>query len=204
MHGNRILSIFTSLDQQFPIPNLTLNLSCYDVNTGYEGLIQALKRLPESDILSLSLSWKEHNQQLYDLLFKKAKIICVPYSDGTVNPYPSIYDNVIKCSNVIDSRADYSICPVSNWNGNSYAVPAIARLLSYNKQIKNDNNGIKVDQLFKNYNAHILNVKNNEKNNNKILKCSFCLKNLKTKQHTYIKEMPSKCPYCGQKLTDQE
>jgi hypothetical protein len=41
-HGNRVLSIFRALDEQFPLPNLTLNLSCYDVNTNYEGLIQAL------------------------------------------------------------------------------------------------------------------------------------------------------------------
>lgn len=57
-HGNRILSIFTALDKTYPIDNLSLNLSCYNPADGYGGLLFAIEKLPDSDILSMSISWK--------------------------------------------------------------------------------------------------------------------------------------------------
>ena len=58
-HGNRVLSIFRALDKKYPISNLKLNLSCYDSKDDYSGLFNAIYKLPESDILSISISWKE-------------------------------------------------------------------------------------------------------------------------------------------------
>lgn len=56
-HGDKVLSVFTALDVKFPIPNLKLNLVSYNPSTEYAGLIKALKLLPHSDILSISMAW---------------------------------------------------------------------------------------------------------------------------------------------------
>ena len=57
-HGDKVLSVFTALDKNFPLSNLTLNLVSYNPNTEYQGLIKALKSLPYADILSISIAWK--------------------------------------------------------------------------------------------------------------------------------------------------
>jgi hypothetical protein len=52
------LAVFTALDKFYPIKNLKLNLVSYNAKTEYNGLIKALKLLPYSDILSLSIAWE--------------------------------------------------------------------------------------------------------------------------------------------------
>lgn len=63
-------------------------------------------------------------------MFEKADKICVPFSKNGETPYPSLYENVITCSYTDNTEADYSINPVNEYKGNSFAVPAIARLLA--------------------------------------------------------------------------
>lgn len=195
-HGDKVLSVFTALDKYYPLPNLTLNLVSYNPNTEYKGLIKALKLLPHSDILSLSIAWASHNEQVKNLLFEKADKICVPYSENSDNPYPSKYDGVITCSYTNNQKADYSINPIGEYKGNSFAVPAIARLLAYRINIENNNYGTPIFDLFKHYNE----VKNNSVNINnyvKLLECPYCGKKLRNKYYTPLKQLPEKCPYCG-------
>lgn len=194
-HGNRILSIFTALDKKYPISGLSLNLSCYNSNDGYLGLLNAIQRLPYSDILSISISWKDDNKEIYHALKQKANIICVPYSIGSSTPYPALYNEMITCSNTNNDYANYSICPNPDWSGNSYAVPAIARLLCYNDKIVNDKNGIKIKELF-----NIQPIVYEEKKIIKELSCPFCKRILRTKFHTLMIQKPEYCPYCGEKI----
>ena len=198
-HGDKVLSVFTALDYNYPLSNLTLNLVSYNPNTEYKGLIKALKLLPHSDILSISIAWASHNEQVKNLLFEKADKICVPFSKYSDNPFPSLYDGVITCSYLDNTQADYSINPVAEYKGNSFAVPAIARLLAYKMDIKEDKNGKSIVDLFKYYNQLKYSTKNiNEEN--KILKCNFCNKDLRSKYNTLLKQLPSRCPYCGMYL----
>lgn len=203
-HGNRVLSIFSSLDRDYPIPNLSLHLICYDPQSGYQGLIKAFKILPYVDILSISLSWKDNDLTIKNLMFEKAKKICAPF---TLNKndllYPCIYEGIITCSQQNNINANYSINPVPEYSGNSYAVPAIARLLAYNAELKNDNeNGVDVSELFNNYKNPFIQIAKLQKKNNLYFssKCYFCKKTLRTKEHTLAHELPYKCPYCGNKL----
>lgn len=198
-HGNRILSIFSALDKDYPLNNLQLHLVCYNPNDEYDGLIKALNKMPYVDILSISLSWKNDNQQVKNLLFSKAKKICVPFTkDKPDLLYPSLYDGVITCYNGINPNADYSINPVEAYKGNSYAVPAVARLLAYNIDLKNDVNGVNIQQLFKNYvNPFNISINLNKTNNIKSSTCPFCNRTLRTKKHTLLSVLPQQCPYCG-------
>lgn len=200
-HGDKVLSVFTALDKSYPIKNLTLNLVCYNPKTEYKGLINALKLLPHSDILSISIAWKQHNEQIKKLLFDKANIICVPYSKNGKTPFPSSYNGVITCSYMENCNADYSIHPISQFRGNSFAVPAIARLLAYgHNYIENNSNGVFVSDLFK---QHHSNQKNYESNNGikfKTMRCRGCNNELRDKNHILLREYPESCPYCGIKL----
>lgn len=200
-HGDRVLSIFTALDNTYPLPNLKLNLASYDPKHKYDGIINALKLLPKADILSISIAWEEHNEQIYQLLCEKANYICVPYSEHLDVPYPSRYHNTITCSIREESHADYCITPTNKWFGNSYATPAIARLLCYNKFLHNDEkNGVDVKDLFENHNINANRI--NLMNNNTIINssCPHCNKKIKTKFGTPVKELPKVCPYCGRNI----
>ena len=197
-HGDKVLSVFTALDYNYPIPNLTLNLVSYNPNTEYKGLIQALKTLPHSDILSISIAWATHNEQVKNLLFEKADKICVPFSRNNT-PYPASYDGVITCSYLDNYAADYSINPVLEYMGDSFAVPAVARLLAYKMQIENNNHGENIVDLFQYYNF----VKYDTVDINKVntlLKCTNCNNALRSKAYTPLKEYPERCPYCGFRL----
>ena len=198
-HGDKVLSVFTALDKNFPLPNLTLNLVSYNPNTEYQGLIKALKSLPHADILSISIAWKQHNQEVKELLFEKADKICVPFSKNGETPYPSLYENVITCSYTDNTEADYSINPVNEYKGNSFAVPAIARLLASDVKLQNNKYGITILDLFKYYNS--LKFETNDINIGvKLLSCPYCNNKLRSKYYTPLKEYPEKCPYCGRKL----
>lgn len=198
-HGDKVLSVFTALDKYYPIPNLTLNLVSYNPNTEYRGLIKALKLLPHSDILSISIAWASHNDQIKNLLFEKADKICVPYTKGSDNPFPSEYEGVITCSYNDNYYADYSINPVIEYKGNSFAVPAIARLLASRINIENNLSGKSVLELFKYYND--LSYSTTDLNKGvKLLSCPFCNKKLRSKYYTPLKEFPERCPYCGLRL----
>ena len=201
-HGNRILSIFSALDKDYPIPNLKLHLVCYNPKKEYEGLINALKLIPHVDILSISLSWRDDNPELKKLLFQKADKICVPFTKNKPDLiYPSVYEGVINCFNGENINADYSINPVKQYKGNSYAVPAIARLLAYNIDIKNDNNGMNIHELFRNYNnPFIQDAKIDENKTENSSTCKYCLRTIRTKNHTLVQQLPERCPYCGNRL----
>lgn len=203
-HGDRVLSIFTALDTLYPLPNLKLNLVALNDKDEYRGIIKALKLLPKSDILSMSFAWEQHNQQIYQLLLEKAEYICVPYSEHLNTPYPSRYHNTISCSIREESHADYYINPTDKWYGNSYATPAIARLLCYNKYLYNDDkNGIDVKELFREH--HVNENRTNLMNNNIIFdsSCPHCKRKIKTKFGTPVKELPKVCPYCGRNIKKQ-
>ena len=205
-HGDRVLSIFTALDQQYPLPNLKLYLIAYNPNDTYDGIIKALKLMPKSDILSISFAWKQHNETIYQLLCEKAKHICVSYSEHLNISYPSIYHNTITCSFKEQSHADYCITPTQKWNGNSYAAPAIARLLCYNQFLYNDEkNGIDVMELFKNHNVNENRTQVIQQFNQfQLITCPYCNRNLKNKFGTPLKEIPNKCPYCGRNIQKRE
>lgn len=132
-------------------------------------------------------------------MFEKANIICVPFSRNHDNPFPACYDGVITCSYLSDEDADYSINPVLEYRGNSFAVPAIARLLAYKIPIENNKLGINIIDLFSDYKR----VKDESVNINRVvnlLSCPFCKNSLRSKYHTPLKEYPERCPYCGLKL----
>lgn len=198
-HGDKVLSVFTALDLCYPIKNLTLNLVSYNAKTEYRGLIKALNLLPQSDILSISIAWKEDKEQIKKLLFEKANIICVPYSKKSEIPYPSLYEGVITCSYINNPDADFSISPINQFKGNSFAVPAIARLLAYGHGLVSNNHGIPIIDLFSQYDK----LKNINKNINmtcNFIKCFSCKKKLRSKYNTFLTQIPEKCPYCGAKL----
>lgn len=199
-HGNRILSIFTALDEKYPLDHLKLNLACFNPSDKYKGLIAALEQLPKSDILSLSLSWKDDNETIKRLLQEKADIVLVPYPNKAKDAmYPSSYEFTRKCMNANSGDVDYAICPNIDWKGNSYAVPAMARLLCYGEMTTFDN-GILVDQLF-------LSCRNGkksiviEKNVDEILICPYCRRTLRDpRTKAFLKKIPKICPYCGRNI----
>lgn len=204
-HGNRVLSIFTALDAQFPIGKLSLNLSCYHTKDGYEGLEYAIGLLPESDILSLSLSWKDDNRKLQGLLFKKASIVLAADGAGTSRPYPSAYGGIQSCASYSSTGGVFSICPVPQWRGNSYAVPAIARLMAYGSDGRLWDDGehlndahIRVQDLFS---GAIRGIQMKERTfddrPSAVITCRHCLRVIRDEKNELVSKPPSKCPYCG-------
>lgn len=194
-HGDRILSIFTALDERHPLSGLKLNLACYSTSMGYGGLINALKMLPESDILSISISWRDDNEEIRSLIERKFKIICVPYSDSSI-PYPGAYGFTITCSNVENPHANYCIRPHGAWRGNSYAVPAIARLMCYGIDLNHvSNEGVLVEELFGNCVNGVKETKTYKPGKQLCQHCHRYMRDPKT--HGYIVIENGTCPYCG-------
>lgn len=101
-----------------------------------------------------------------------------------------MYSGMITCSCVYNKYADYCINPNDSLKGNSFAVPAVARLLAYNFNLYNDNEGEDVFSLFKNTD------RNKNISNSGLLRCYQCKKILKI-NNSYIYEYPQNCPYCG-------
>lgn len=199
-HGDRMLSIFTALDRLHPLVNLKLHLACYNPATGYNGLVDALRMLPDCDILSISISWRDDNPIVRESMQRKFKTICVPFSIEL--PYPCEYDFTTTCSNRDDSRADYSIRPNPEWHGNSYAVPAMARLLAYGMDMDElvafGDSGESVESLF----ADCVNgVAVPEPDGDilpGIMTCPHCHRHMKSERtHGFVKINADRCPYCG-------
>lgn len=188
-HGDRILSIFTALDREHPISKMELSLACYNPHTRYDGLAKALELLPPSDILSISMSWKDNNDDVRNLLESKFRTVCVPWS-GEDLPYPAAYGFTTTCSDTDNRLADWCIRPNSDWKGNSYAVPAVARILAYGNGMPDSTVGESVDipTLFsdcKNGVPEVV-VKKIDR-----YPCPHCDRGLVIEHGTAL------CPYCG-------
>lgn len=198
-HGNRILSIFTALDKAHPLQNLELNLSCYDPKTKYDGLAKALGMLPKTDILSISMAWKDDIPEIKELLREKAGIVLAPVPNDPKAAYPSSYKFTVKCSDSHGTVADYCISPFPEWKGSSYAVPAMARLLCYGNGPW-INTGIPILDLFSQCKKVIPGSAHIEKGI-PLLKCPHCARRLVNPMtHAYYAEKPEKCPYCSRPL----
>lgn len=202
-HGNRILSIFSALDEKYPINGLKLNLSCYNPSTGYDGLRNAIKVLPHSDILSLSMLWKDNDKGLMNLLLEKANVVLVPFATSSELMYPACYGFTNTCSNHNNDEADYSICPNRHWVGNSYAVPAMARLLAYGKGIEfltGSGKGIAVYELFKKCSLlePVRGASNSDAHSFGKKRCPYCHRHIRNSiTHGFTSGDIESCPYCG-------
>ena len=198
-HGDRMLSIFTALDRKYPLNGLELHVSCYNPQTSYDGLAYSLSLLPDCDILSISMSWKDDDVRVHNMLSTRFGHVCVPYSWDDL-PYPASYDSMITCSNNDNPNADWSICPNQAWKGNSYAVPAIARLLAHgNESPVNDENGIPVEELFAECKKGVAVVDRKSKAGK--MSCPHCHRFIRSsKTHGFILTDAEDCPYCGMPL----
>ena len=199
-HGNRILSIFTAPDGKHPLSGLKLNLACYNPNDGYKGLAAALRALPQADMLSLSMAWKEDDETVKRLMLEKARTIFVPALRDVSTPFPSSYAFVTTCANGDGyPGADYSIVPRPEWQGNSYAVPAVARLYCYG-DIMPWTTGIGASILFKESSRETAQAEPPAAAK-AILTCPHCKRTLRDrKTFVLITEKPEKCPYCGRRI----
>lgn len=205
-HGNRILSIFSALDEEYPIRGLKLNLSCYNPTTGYDGLRRAIKVLPHSDILSLSMLWKDNDKGLMSLLLEKADVVLAPFATSSELMYPACYGFIKTCSNHNNTEADYSICPNRHWVGNSYAVPAMARLLAYGKGtecLTGSGRGMPVHELFKKCSLpeQRKSASNSGAHSSGKKKCPHCHRYIRNPiTHGFTDVDMEACPYCGLSL----
>ena len=200
-HGDRVLSVFTALDRQYPLRNLSLHLSCYNPATGYDGLAYALSLLPDCDILSISLSWKEDDVRVRNMLFSRFGRVCAPFSsDGT--PFPAAYDSVVTCSNIDNPNAAWSVCPNKEWKGNSYSVPAVARLLAHGiENPANAENGVSIESLFADCAKGVTVIEGSTKAGK--MACPHCHRFIRSeKTHGFVKTDEEECPYCGMPLKE--
>ena len=198
-HGNRVLDVFTSPDKSHPIQGLTLNLAATGPFPSYSQLIYSINSLPESDLISISICWKDNNQELLSTLMKKASVIVVP-CENKEQIYPARYKckNMVVCCDDMTKMAQYCIKPRKEHIGSSYAVPAIARLLCYTDNLDKldfTKDCIDVADLFaprKNQSAL--------SNDIVMLNCKYCHQTLKNKNFSLMQSMPDSCPYCGMRL----
>lgn len=168
----------------------------YNPHSGLQGLKEAFNLLPKLDILSLSLIWKKDEPELKDIMLKKAKVICAPYN-LYYPAFPSKYLNVITCSQKDNIHADYSINPCNEYKGDSYAVPAIARLMAYKYDFKEYNEGVNVIELFQNHKNAFINLHKVEDQGLKNFFCPVCRNFLRDKKGNLLMRLPKFCPYCG-------
>jgi len=200
-HGDRVLAVFTALDRKFPLQNLELHLSCYDPKTGYDGLAYALSLLPECDILSISLSWKDDDVRIRSMLSSRFGKVCAPYSWDDL-PYPASYSFVTSCSNGDNPNADWSICPNAEWNGNSYAVPAVARLMAHGIDKPDHADGMPVAELFSDCGKGIA-VLGGKSRAGK-MSCPHCHRFIRNgRTHGFMVTDFESCPYCGLPLAGE-
>lgn len=193
-HGDRILSIFSSLDWRFPLNGLKLHLACYSPSSGYAGLASALESLPDCDILSISMLWKDDDETTRRLLERKFGKVCCPCSNGLLR-HPSSYGFTLTCSKTERRTADFCIDPNPEWTGNSYAVPAVARLLAHGIDLRNTGNGIAVQELFAPCRNGVR-VKEQDHVPEK-RKCPHCQRYLRNGRNGFATPKSGICPYCG-------
>ena len=197
-HGDRILSIFSALDRAHPLSGLELHLSCYNPSSGYDGLARAISILPDADILSISLSWRDDSRRIAELLKRKFGMACVPSARNGME-YPGEYDFCTSCSDSDDGNADWCIRPNPEWNGNSYAVPAIARLMCYGVRISDllSDDGTPVEDVFSDC-RNKPSMKNMYGKAGKQV-CNHCGRHVRDpKTHGFmVMDAGTPCPYCG-------
>ncbi len=201
-HGNRVLGVFTALDSSHPIPGLSLHLAAYDEESTYSGLAEAINSLPHCDILSVSIAWRDNRIDIRNLMREKADKILVAFSAHTATPYPSKWGSPFQsCSQSENAEADWSINPCSELIGNSYAVPAIARLMAYGHELSSGNDdGIAVEELFLESSAAAEAYYSDNtpaERNYKSLNCPHCHRSFLDAANTPMQSFPEKCPYCG-------
>lgn len=195
-HGNRMLSIFTAPDAAYPLSGLSLSLSCYN-GGGYGALANALRALPDSDVLSISLAWRDDVPEIRDLLQSKAGRVVVPTPNNFSLPYPSSYSFTVKCCNGRNPNADYCISPRPGWKGNSYAVPAIARLMCHG-DIDGCLGDIPVEEVFGGMPAGPAPAPESPP---VLSSCPWCGTTLRDpKTYVLFARTPEKCPYCRRTL----
>ncbi len=196
-HGDRVLAVFTALDGKHPLANLGLNLACYDRVSGYAGLARALSVLPDCDILSISIAWRDDDPTVRGLLESKFKTVCVPYPNPSL-PYPAAYGFTTTCSLSNEPLSDWSICPNPDWRGNSYAVPAVARLLCYGVPLGelSSDSGIPASELFADCRAGVFSASSGKAAGK--MACPHCHRFLRDgRTHGFMVVDSGSCPYCG-------
>ncbi len=198
-HGNRVLDVFTSPDKSHPIQGLTLNLAATGPAPDYSRLIYSINSLPESDLISISICWKDDNQELLSALMKKARVVVAP-CENKEQIYPARYrcKNMVVCCDDTSKSAHYCIKPRKEYNGSSYAVPAIARLLCYTDNLDKldyTKDCIDISDLFSSRKNQF-----SLTNDIVVLNCKHCHQTLKNKNFSPMQSMPDNCPYCGMRL----
>ena len=201
-HGNRMLSIFTALDGKWPHHGISLHLACYRPSDGYAGLEKAISMLPHTDILSLSLAWRDDVPSVMEVLRSKADVILVPMPNTTSVKDPAAYAFTSTCCNGYDANANWCLSPNPAWKGNSYAVPAMARILCHGngKPLAWEGNAISVQEMFSSCGSYQEPVKMGGKPS-PIVKCMHCRHEMRDPYTSRpMDHIPEKCPYCGRKM----
>jgi len=201
-HGNRVLGVFAAPDAAYPIPGLTLHLASYDEGSTYSGLLSAIDVLPACDILSISIAWRDNRQDIRKMLLGKAGVVLVAFSSHTSTPYPSRWGDAFQsCSQVANAEADWSIRPSGLLDGNSYSVPAVARLMAYGNGVSDGGkDGIPVGELFSASGAVAEKYYENRVPASRQFNdftCAKCGRRLLDENHNPMQELPARCPYCG-------
>lgn len=204
IHGNRVLGVFRSPDAKRPIPMMELHLACVGDDGGYDALLRAINFLPRCDIVSISLAWKEDRQDIREALLSKAGTIVAAYPSNSKRPYPAAWGgNVVTCSQTDNPSADFSIDPRPLYKGNSYAVPAIARLLAYGQAPRHEPGGVPVQEFFPPvaYSGDQSNtVSLPELYAKTPATCPWCHEALFDDSGMRLRSIPDRCPYCGRAL----
>jgi hypothetical protein len=202
-HGNRILSIFTAPDKRFPLTGMRLHLACYNPMTGYDGLVGAVNILPKCDILSISMSWKDNVDELRTAIERKFGTVCAPWSKDKNLLYPGEYEFAVTCSNTENENADYCITPNAEWRGNSYAVPAIARLFAHGYFGRSGSGTmLAVDSLFSACRDGVTVMTASHSGQAGIMTCPNCHRYMRSMSNGgfIVLEHGTPCPYCGSLL----
>ena len=202
-HGNRVLSIFTAPDKMFPLTGMRLHLACYNPMTGYDGLVGAVGILPKCDILSVSMSWKDNVDELRVAIGRKFGMVCAPWSKDKNLPYPGEYGLAVTCSNTENENADYCIAPNAGWRGNSYAVPAIARLFAHGYFGRSGSGEmLAVDSLFSACKDGVTVMTASHSGQAGIMACPNCHRYMRSMNNGgfIVLERGTPCPYCGSLL----
>ena len=203
-HGDRILSIFTAFDKRHPLAGLVLHLACYNPATGYDGLLSALRMLPPCDILSMSILWRDDSTEIRREMEEKFGAACVPFPSNPSLQYPAKYPFTTTCSNTPNENADYCIRPNSEWRGNSYAVPAIARLMAHGYFDRGcQGSSVPAQDAFSACRNGVGAVDSaSSRPRAGIMACPHCHRHMRSRRTNgfIVLERGTPCPYCGKPL----